>query len=100
MNPMVPTNGARFGHKRCLTRCKTIGDGVHSGALGSLPLPKGVTEESLTVCRFSGMVVDIHVSFRTVWLLVEFLVMPICAYVLLTLVCPIANDLVVLVWLS
>ena len=80
---MVPDSG----RKHRLTSCKASGDGVHGVTLGRHVLPEGIVEESLCLLSCRRLVV-------------EFLVVPVCSYVLLAMVSSATIDLAVVVWLS
>ena len=82
-----------------LTSCKASDDGVHGGTPGRQPHPEGVVVESLARClSLVRSLTYVAHPFRR--LLVESLAEPVCTFVLLTMVCPAAFDLVVVVWLS
>jgi hypothetical protein len=84
--------------KTRLTSYKTSDDGVHGGTHGRHSLPEGVAEESF-VHRLSPVRSPTSVAHVFRRLLVESLAVPVCAFVLLTMVCPAAFDLAVIIWL-
>lgn len=67
--------------------------------LGIIPFLKALLKNLLQLIACPPCVVaDFRGCFRQ--LLVEFLIVPVCAYVLLAMVCPVAIDLAVVAGLS
>ena len=80
-----------LGENPTLEASKASGHCVHVTAMGVLP--EGVAEESPTARHLS------HVCGSYRWPPLEFLAEPVCAFILLAWVCPVAFDLAVVVWL-
>jgi hypothetical protein len=102
LNPMLLRRWRRIlGASPTLEASKDNGDGARGGTLGITAFLKA---SSLKI--HLQLVACPPCSRRHPWslpcrsLLVEFLAMLVCAYVLLVMVCPVALDLAVVVWLS